>query len=459
MKKTILLATAVMAALALGLRAQDISFDNLYSNGAGLSAASVAVPAPVPAVSAKAAAHAAPAEREWLVMVFLNGRNDLAPSAIKDINEMEMVGSNDKVAITAELGLINDRGTSTRFLVRKDTRFPVMDPVKGDAELAHIISNGIKVPNADMGSWKHFADFAKWSIRKYPAKKVAVVLWNHGSGRTDIGGADNTGSELGIAYDDTTRNFIRNKQIAMALAEIARSTGRKVDLYASDACFMQMASVVYELKDKTDVVVGSEEIIPYQGFPYDTVLEKLNSNPGTNAEGLGRIIVKEFHDYYEANKSSILSFLTGTTISAIRTSQLDGFVQVLNAWVNEAQKRENAGIFKPSIENTLSFGFGGTDNGFSPLSKDLSDFIFRVNSNPKVSPALKAKGLALQKFISNRLIVTNATTGPNRDYTRATGLAVYFPQMIYDQSYDETKFAADSLWDDFIKLKLTREQK
>lgn len=465
MKKNILLALTAVAVLGLSLGAQDISvadagvtFDELYSNGSGLSTALVAAPAFV--VADPADVTAVPRVAEWLVMVFINGRNNLASAAIKDVNEMETVGSTDKVAVTAELGLINDRGTSARFLVQKDTRFPIADMVRGDADLTHVISNGVKVPNADMGNWKHFADFAKWSIRRYPAKKVMAVLWNHGSGRIDIGGADNSGSELGIAYDDTTRNFIRNRQIAMALAEITRSTGKKVDVYASDACLMQMASVAYELKDKTDVVVGSEEIVPGAGFPYDTILPALNSNPGMAAEGLGRIIVEQFHDFYNVNQAALLQMNEGTTISAIRTSQLGGFVQVLNTWVSEAGKPENAAIFKPAVSNTLSFEYGndGPDNGTSARSKDLSDFISQVNADPKTSPALKAKGRAVQKFIAGRLLIANAITGPNNDYARAMGLAVYFPQMIYDSSYDETKFAADSLWDDFVKLLLTREQ-
>ncbi|OGR62522.1 MAG: hypothetical protein A2X34_05600 [Elusimicrobia bacterium GWC2_51_8] len=461
MRKNILLAMALVAALTLGVGAQDISFDALYRNSFGLSAVPVSVPAPVAAVPVEAAAAAAPAEREWLVMVFVNGRNNLAPSAITDINEMETVGSTDKVAVTAELGLINDRGTSARFLVQKDTTFPVADMVAGDYDPAHIISGGVKVPNSDMGSWKHFADFAKWSMRRYPAKKVMAVIWNHGSGRVDIGGADNSGAELGIAYDDTTRNFIRNRQIAMALAEIARATGKKVDVYASDACLMQMASVVYELKDKTDVVVGSEEIVPGNGFPYDTILQALNSDPGTDAEGLGRIIVEQFSAFYDANQTALLDGDEGTAISAVRTSQLDAFVQVLNAWVSEAEKWENAAVFKPALSKALSFDYGydGRDTIYNVRSKDLSDLISQVNNNPKASPELKAGGLAVQKFIADRLIIANANTGPNDDYTRAMGLAVYFPKMIYDSSYDETRFAADSLWENFIKRMLTRWQK
>lgn len=36
---------------------------------------------------------------EWTVMVFLNGKNNLEKSALRDVNEMEMAGSTDKVNI------------------------------------------------------------------------------------------------------------------------------------------------------------------------------------------------------------------------------------------------------------------------------------------------------------------------------------------------------------------------
>lgn len=463
MKKNILLALATVAALALGLGAQDISvadgppkaeqasvtFDQLYNGGSGLIADPADVSAPVAADPAQATAAASAAEREWLVMVFINGRNNLAPAAIADVNEMETVGSTDKVAVTAELGLINDRGTSARFLVQKDTMFPVVNLVRGDADLTHIISNGIKVPNADMGSWRHFADFAKWSIRRYPAKKVMAVLWNHGSGRIDIGGADNSGSELGIAYDDTTRNFIRNKQIAMALAEIRRSTGKKVDVYASDACLMQMASVAYEIKDDADFIVGAEETVPGSGFPYDTILSGLAAAPETDAEGLSKIIVDKFYAYYNGSGKN-------TTISAIRSSELPGFAAVINEWVKAAATAANRTTLLEAEQNALSFedGYDGNDTFWSARSKDLYDFIDLANEKADKASEVYAKGEALKAYLANSLVIANKTTKAGSEYDRAKGIAVYFPRLIYDSSYDENVFSRDSLWDDFLKWKL-----
>jgi len=467
MKKVLGLTLAALTALSMGLMAQGAGFDELYKS-LPQPAASPVASAPAPVAAATQAAPAAAVEREWLVMVFLNGRNNLWSSGIADINEMETVGSTDKMAVTVQLGLLQDRGTAARFLIQKDTQFPVADLVSGDRNVAHIVSPGVRVPNADMGSWKHLVDFAKWSIRRYPAKKIMVVLWNHGSGRIDIGGADNSGSELGIAYDDLTRNFIRNRQIKLAVDAIRSETGRKVNILDTDACLMQMASVTYELKDSVDFVVGAEEIVPGPGLPYDTVLGALAADPGMSPEQLSRTLVEKFHTFYDSNMAALVAMKAlksnaGTTLSAVRSSASSGFVSVLNAWAAEAKKPANFPVLKAAMAKTLAFEYGnnngnGNDTSTSARSRDLYDFVKNVNAEAAATPALKALGADLLDFIdSGSYVIANVTTGPNAAYVRAKGMAVYFPKMVYDPSYDETLFARDSLWDELIKMMVTKE--
>ena len=467
MKKVLGLTLAALTALSMGLMAQGAGFDELYKS-LPQPVATTAAAVPVPAEVAPKGGAAQAGEREWLVMVFLNGRNNLWSSGIADINEMETVGSTDKMAVTVQLGLLQDRGTGARFLIQKDTQFPVTNLIAGDRNIAHITSVGVKVPNADMGSWRHLVDFAKWSIRRYPAKKLMIVLWNHGSGRIDIGGADNSGSELGIAYDDLTRNFIRNRQIKQALDAIRAETGRKVDILDTDACLMQMASVAYELKDSADFVVGAEEIVPGPGLPYDTVLGALAADPGMSPEQLSRTLVAKFKDFYGGNMTTLqgmgaLKANAGTTLSAVRSSASADFVSVLNAWALEAKKPANFPVLKAAMARTLAFEYGnnggnGNDTATSARSRDLYDFVKNINADAKASPELKALGADLMDFIdSGSYVIANAITGPNAAYMRAKGMAVYFPKMVYDPSYDETLFARDSQWDELIKFMVNQE--
>jgi len=441
MKRNMLLTlAAAITALIINTNAGDISFEDIPAGLANIKAAGSVPPAAVPVPAAAIpAAPAAPAagEREWLVLVFINGRNNLAPAALADVNEMEMVGSTNTVAVTVELGLLSDRGNSWRLYIEKDT------------DTNRINSPAVKVPGSDMGSWKHFVDFAKWSYRKYPARKVLAIIWNHGSGRVDIGGADNTGSELGIAYDDLTRNFIRNKQLGMALKEIENAIGKKVSIYASDACLMQMASVVYEIKDSVDMIVGAEEIVPGAGFPYDTILADLTADPGMTSETLSSVIVDDFHTYYDATADN-------TTLSAIKSSELPEFVRLLNDWVRAAALPVHRKKVLAAEEQALAleYSYNGNDTAYSPRSKDLYDFVDLVGKQARKTSKVRAKGELLKDFIATTLAPYNKTTPTGGDYDRARGIAAYFPKMIYDPSYDENLFARDSLWDDFIKWKL-----
>lgn len=470
MKKVLGLTFAALTALTMGLMAQGTGFDELYKS---LPSAPAAVPMPsaAPVPSAAPQGNSPSGEREWLVMVFLNGRNNLWSSGVADVNEMETIGSTDKVAVTVQLGLLKDEGTAQRFLVKKDTLHPVANLVTGDRSIANIISyNGATpVPNADMGSWRHLVDFARWSIRRYPAKKILLVLWNHGSGRIDIGGQDNGSAELGIAYDDLTRNFIRNRQIKTALDEIRSATGRKVDILDTDACLMQMASVAYELKDSADYVVGAEEIVPGPGLPYDTVLGELAANPGMSADQASRMLVDKFHQFYDSNNALLVSLKylkpgTGTTLSAVRSSASGEFVAVLNAWAAEAARPANYPALKAAMAGTLAFEYGNSavsaDTQTSARSRDLYDFVRNVGAQAGASPALKAKGQDLMDFIeSGSYVINNKVTGPNNAYFRAKGMAVYVPKVIYDPSYDETLFARDSKWDDLIKFMINQQEK
>ena len=448
MKRDILLiAAAALIALMANIKAEDIFFEDMRTGTGKIESGGPALtPAPVPVpvdMTPPAAAVPAAVEREWLVIVFLNGRNNLAQGAIEDVNEMELAGSTDKVAVTAELGLLDDRGSSSRFYIQKDTTTFAKN------KLGDIISTAVKVPGSDMGSWAHFVDFAKWSYGRYPAKKVLVILWNHGSGRIDIGGADNTGSELGIAYDDLTRNFIRNKQIGLALEGIEKAIGKKVSIYASDACLMQMASVAYEIKDNADFIVGAEETVPGAGFPYDTILNALNAAPSADPEALSRIIVDKFYYSYTGSGEN-------TTISSIRSSELPKFAEVLNDWVKAAAISTHRKKVRKAEGDALSFegGYTGNDTSYNARSKDLYDFIDQVNRQADKTSKIYAKGEALKDFITGRLVIANKTTEAGSDYDRAKGIAVYFPKLIYDSSYDENIFSRDSLWDDFLKWKL-----
>ena len=419
--KRALLTLAVLAAMNLGLKAEDTSFGSLMSNLPRPTAVEVSAPAPV-----GVAPQAAAAEREWLVLVFINGVNDLGilGYANNDINEMEQVGSSDKMAVVVEYGILgidDNLGRNLQFPRGSKTIY-----VTRDADPARITSPVIYPSNdADMGSEANLLRFVKRGIRKFPAKKVAVILWNHGAGR------------LGISFDDVSKNYMEVDRLGAALAQIKGALGHKIDVFATDACLMQMASVAYEFSSSAEVIVGSEEEVPGNGYPYAALLGQLSSNTGMDAEALGRTMVDAYGGSYRAD----------ATLSAIRSSAMPGFVGALNNWVT-AVKADPA-AFAAATDSAL---VSGTSRFTQKESKDLYDYVEKVEARLPASQQVKAAGTTLKAYLANGIMI-NKTSKPtrNKSYTQAQGLAIYIPSLQYNSAnYEKLLFTRDSLWDDFL---------
>ena len=426
MKRALLMTFAVLTALTLGVGAQEVSFESVMS---GLS--KPVVSAPVVGEPSVTAGQTAPAQREWLVLVFINGVNDLGilGFADKSINDMEKVGSTDRMAVVVEYGILGLNDTSSRNLNFQRGSKTIY--VARDGDTSKISSRAFYTSNdGDMGSAANLVRFVKRGVRKFPAQKVAVILWNHGGGR------------LGISFDDVSKNHMEVDQLGAALAMIKQALGRKIDVFATDACLMQMAGVAYELKDSATVIVGSEEEIPGDSYPYDTILGPLAANTGMDAEALGALMVNAYGAHYGDN----------VTLSALRSSALPGFNSLLNRWVAAVKadpKAFKAAASRDAVDATYNFSMRD--------SKDLYDYLGNVNGLLAGSPAVKKAGADLRNYIAGSLIIRD-TALPSM--TQAHGLAIYIPQLRYNSAnYEKLRFARDSLWDDYLRAMMEERLK
>ena len=176
------------------------------------------------------------AQAEWTIMVFGNGKNDLEPFLLKDLNEMEKIGSTDKVNIVVEAGRIDGYDATDgdwkgvrRYRMTKDT-----DTTKVTSKVVQDLGQ------VDMGSYQSVIDFAKWAKTAYPAKKYMLILWNHGSGWEKSRRL--AGVAKGISYDEQSGNHINTPQMGLILKALG-----KTDVIGTDACLMQLAEVDYEI--------------------------------------------------------------------------------------------------------------------------------------------------------------------------------------------------------------------
>jgi len=406
--------------------------------------------------------------KEWTIMVFMNGKNNLSEYVIEDMNEMEKYGPTENINIVTQAarmkytapsyppgggGYYDDYGPwgggpSVPHPGWPNPMWPSQPPmmmkagdrdastdwtgvrrylVTADGDNASLSSTMLSdLGTVDMGDYKQLVEFGKWAKQNYPARKYMLVVWNHGDGwRKKTPGQP---ALKGISYDDETGNGISTVNLGLAVREMGG-----VDIYASDACLMQMAEVAYELKDAAKITVGSEENEPGDGWAYDYFLSRVHSNAGNlTPEVMAAAAVQGYKAFYGEKG-------TATTQSALRTSGLPAFKVMLDQWVDLVMQEDKA-MVKAAL--TAATGFGGVS------SRDLIHFMENVHGKTK-SAALKSKTVAVMNHLYDKVIIDNGTNGAK--FEKAYGIAAYLPTYSYDADYDKLAWAKEGKWDDFAK--------
>jgi len=368
---------------------------------------------------------------DWTVMYFINGKNNLESLAMMDMNQLELVGSTARVSIVAELGRMNGQhegddhseGDWTgvrRYLIAKD------------ADTANVLSPVLmQRASYDMGDWKELAGFIQWAKANYPARRYALVMWDHGNGWKPVDPVNAPHfNDKGFSLDDETGNEISTTQMTLAL----KAAGG-VNFLMLDGCNMAMASVAYEVKDYAEALTASEEIEPGVVIRYAQFLGMLNARPSMGADEFAVNTVRTYRDYF-VNLGGDPEGVP-VTQSALRLSKLVEFRVKLDAWAAAAMRAETAALRNAKKKAKI---FGG-----DPEYKDLYNFVELVGAGTS-SQQLKALGAEVLRYMKSDLILENWAQD-----SVSHGLSIYVPDA-YDPLYSTLAWSRDGVWDDFAKF-------
>lgn len=230
----------------------------------------------------------------------------------------------------------------------------------------------------------------------------------------------------GISYDDETGHNIGTVELGAALKEAGG-----VDIYASDACLMQMAEVVYELRNGASFVVGSEEKEPGDGWSYNLFLSRLNRTSLT-PESVATAAVESYAQFYKDKGK-------GVTISAVRTRDSERLRLLLDQWTELAVRTQRKAELKQASFQAMCF--------IAADARDLMHFL-SLAAAAVPDPALGNKTAEILDLMRSQYILANATVG--NEFRNSYGLSVYMPLPIFDTSYRNLSWAKDGRWDEFI---------
>ncbi|MFZ2955327.1 MAG: clostripain-related cysteine peptidase [Candidatus Ozemobacteraceae bacterium] len=270
-----------------------------------------AIPDVRKAVDASAAAlHAAGVgeyPREWTILVYQAGDNQLSQPLALDLDEMKQAVLPAKTALLVQTDSPND-----------GIRRIWID--KGKEVLLG------QIGKADSADPAKVADFLAWSRRVFPARRFALILASHGLGWRQS-------DSRGILTDDssgTTVDLVSLKAWLTGAESVGGTFLRPLDLLGFDACLMGLFETAWQFRNNAQCLVFSEANEPASGWPYKTVLTNFASSAATlDGMGFGRLICQEYQKAY----SSLQSGKYSGTMSIIDTSGLPLLHDRFAAWV------------------------------------------------------------------------------------------------------------------------------
>ncbi|MDD4308203.1 MAG: clostripain-related cysteine peptidase [Thermoplasmata archaeon] len=374
--------------------------------------------------------------KDWTFVCYLDGDNSLASFATTDINEMELVGSNDDLNIIA-LYDITGTADSKCYYVTYDTN------------TASIASTVIPLSNinpawtteVNMGDPQTAIDLMNYVYINYPAARYAWDFWNHGGSWTWMQCED------AVSGDELTA--LETREIYETLRT---DTGRTYlwDVLTFDECITADNEVAYDAKQYANYSVFSEDSIAGDGFDYTDVLNHLKNNPAMGGEEFSAWVCHEYYADYPTGTSL-------STLAAINNTAYD--YELMEAIENFGQKmRHKASTLNAQIKSAASSAMDWQGITYQPDLRHFAQLIAAGISNATDAEinaaawnviALTASNAASDTYgsgtwVSNRPILIHDAN------TNANGLTIYANQA-YDTTFNTLALASYSNWGKFVQ--------
>lgn len=177
---------------------------------------------------------------------------------------------------------------------------------------------------SSMGDTSTLREFIDWGTEKFPAKRTALILWDHGGGFLK-----------GICKDEIFDNdWLTVDEFDEALKTC--SFPYRFDFIGFDACFMANYETALVVSKYTDYMVASEETEPTGGWDYKSIANSLGSGDEENA------ILGSFSEEHSKEKF---------TLSAINLTRLDKIKSVFKSCFDKGKTK-----FEKAINSSYSIG-------------------------------------------------------------------------------------------------------
>lgn len=309
-------------------------------------------------------------EKEWTIMVYMAGDNNLAVDMSYAMEQIKQVAGND--AASPNLFVYYDGSSPsipTLYCDFSDPEKPVYQP-------SYQLTNKLYPPeeirrNEDASDFYSILNFVDWCVNTVEVKngeetafgrranRYALIISGHSAGFLDKGLFRDESAEksMSMSYlyallsrltDDRetlienaakmSEEFEKSGEPALNAAEYEQETtvllGQRLSILGFDSCVMGMLEVAYQFSPFTETLIASEGIVPEAGWTYSKILGCLAQNTALETKKIAERFVVEFIECQDAYK-------------------VGGISVDMSAWDFTQAKDKDGNIWYPGIDNLV----------------------------------------------------------------------------------------------------------
>ena len=232
-------------------------------------------------------------------------------STIRDpgkVNILVETGGSKEWHASETLNMPIDAGTLQRWAYRPETEYSGI--MSSQQERKDSFEPLETLPLQSMASPDTLTDFIRWGVQQCPAKKYALVLWDHGNGAE------------GLFIDELYGN---ETMVLDELKKALEDAGTQLEAVVIDACMMANIETAWSLKNSARWMIASEEEVPGKGTAIRQWLQMLLAHPAMDGKWLGRCICDQTCVKYASGTDQMARSLM--TWSVIDLSKVDRLVE------------------------------------------------------------------------------------------------------------------------------------
>ncbi len=394
----------------------------------------------------------------WVVMVYLNGDNDLDQWTFNLFNQLEKAVYLDRTLIVRVLWDRSRNGDTVLYQVQPDNHdYGLGTYAEGE--------NKWLQGELNMGSPNTLLNFITSTREVFPGKHDLLSIVDHGGGWSPklldnqppksryVAGAS------GFSWDWTNQHGYLSTQDMRFIFTQQELVDNPIDIVFYDACLMSMLEEAYALRNGARYLVASQNET-WTSFPYAAYLTDIGSR---TAEAQAIWMVDKYYaslnDYPRTMSALDLQYTSAISkaVDSLALALLESIP------TSKAQIQE---VF--STTQKLDYNY---DLKIDPQEGyvDLGDFSVKLfDKFPNTNIANAAQHVQAVLHVGQNSFVLHERhqsgkikrQGPQINLDRVTGLSIYLPlgeddpELLF-YTKNQLDFAADTLWDDFIfKIKL-----